>query len=196
MIEVNLLPLEDRVRRAQHQPIFSIATTLATAIAIVLTLVNTVSYFANKRQLAFAADNLQSIRLKNDQAKSITEYLEGSLRAEAALIRSMLSNEINWSQALGLISTRIPSNLWLSKLELKDEPKGWTLTLIGFARPVASASAISSVGDFTNALKSEMGKILAKDNISADIELLTTTKRKMADRVEIVEFKAAFVRSR
>lgn len=196
MIEINLLPPEERVHRTSHQPFFSISISISYVVLIVLLLVNLTTYFRNQRQIRVANENLKSIRSQSEQATSTNTQLQKTIRPEAKLIQSLLSNEINWAQVLGLISAHIPGNIWLSNLELHDQSKGWTLTIIGFARPVENASAISSVGEFTNELKREMETILAKDNISADIELLTTTKRKMADRTEIIEFKASYTRNR
>lgn len=196
MIEINLLPPEERIRQSKPQPFLSVGIAVTALVFMIMFLVNITTFLRNQRQLALSTDTLQSVRTKSDQAKKLTDHLQKNLRPEATLIRSMLSNEINWAQVLGNISLYIPSNLWLSKLELKDQSEGWTLTLIGLARPVTNASAISSVGEFTNKLKNEIQTILAKDNIYADIELLTTTKRKLADRVEIVEFKASYVRNR
>ena len=196
MIEINLLPLDERIRRTRHQPFFSISISISFVVLLILLVINLTTYFRNRRQIKFAEDNLKSIRSQSDQAKSTNDKLQKTIRPEAKLIQSLLSNEINWAQVLGLLSTQIPGNIWLSNLELKDQGAGWELTIIGFARPVQDASAISSVGEFTNTLKREVERILAKDNILADIELLTTTKRKMADRTEIIEFKASYVRNR
>ncbi|GEM_PF-6688589 len=196
MIEINLLPPEERIRQTKPQPFLSIGIAVTAIVLAVMFLINITTFLRNQRQIALLGESLQSVRTKSDQAKKLSDHLQETLRPEATLIRSMLSNEINWAQVLGNISVHIPSNLWLSKQELKDQSEGWTLTLIGLARPVREESAISSVGEFTNKLKNEIETILAKDNIYADIELLTTTKRKMADRVEIVEFKASYVRNR
>ena len=196
MIEINLLPPEERIRRTRHQPFFSISISFFFVVLILLFLLNVTTYFRNQRQIKVANDNLKSIRSQSEQATSTNNQLQKTIRPEAKLIRSLLSNEINWAQVLGLLSKHIPGNIWLSNLELKDQSDGWTLTMIGFARPLQDASAISSVGEFTNTLKREIEQVLAKDSISADIELLTTTKRKMADRTEIIEFKASYVRNR
>lgn len=196
MIQINLVPEEYRIREYRRTPIFSIALSFSVIFLVYVGVNGIFQHIKARKQIRIAESNLKAMESTAEEVKALSKKLTDKLKPEVVTISTLLTNEINWAQVLYLISKKVPNNVWLSSLEVNDTSESWTLTLTGFALPVTQAAAIATVGEFTTKVKWEMITLLTREGIDPDIELLTTTKQKQADRIEIVEFKASYVRDK
>lgn len=195
MIKVNLLPEENRIREVHHTPILSIGMTIVSLALAVISIHGGIVHIGNKKKIDMAEENLSAIQETLNELTALKGKIAKDLKPQHEALRTILTNEINWAQALNMIAKNVPNNVWLSQLELNDSPEDWSIVLNGFAVPVTKASAIATVGEFSNSLKTDIKDLLLAEGVSSDIELLTTTKQKLADRTEIIEFKASLVRT-
>src|SRR3989338_6392490 len=102
MIKVNLLPEENRIRDVRHTPILSIGITIVSLVLVVMSIYGSVVHIGNKKKIATAEENLSAIQETLNELTALKGKISKNLKPQHEALRTILTNEINWAQALNM----------------------------------------------------------------------------------------------
>ncbi|MFH1791526.1 MAG: hypothetical protein ABH885_06055 [Candidatus Omnitrophota bacterium] len=185
MIELNLLPEEQRVKRSRLDlpeiPIIPIAVGIA-AVLVVLQLFIWLSVRAKSAQvsrLKEKSEGLASQKAGLDKIKEELSYFEG----RSGAIRDLYGKRLPWSEIMSGISNSIMPNIWLYELSCGTKDSRQSLFMEGYAAGSADDATVS-VRDFIHNL--EMNKTFSLYFMDAELEDITSS---MFENREVMQFR-------
>ena len=203
MIEINLLPKELHVREKTFTFPVQRWLTLGFILLFLIWVVLLLESVYTGSEIGRVAQSLQGMQTTHGDTQKLIDRLDKVHRPSVDYYDQYIKRRMLWSPAMNFISDDLPDNIWLSMLKAEDASKMWILTLRGAARPFKGRSSIRVIGDYVSGLRNEFGVISGSLQKSAEptealsiseIEVTTTTKRKVAGQIEITEFLAIFTR--
>lgn len=203
MIEINLLPVEMRPGRQKVAFSFQRYFTIVFIVLFGLWLAIILELQFIKLEVLRANKSWQSMQVTYGDAKKIVDMIDNVYKPTVENFNRYVRRRMMWAPVLNVISDDLPDNVWLSMLKMEDASQLWVLTLRGAARPFRQIPPIRVIGDYAQGLEDEFllveksadfaGK-LGEKPLKPEIEVTTTTKRKIAGQIEITEFLTIFTR--
>lgn len=128
MVRVNLLPPEViEKRKAERRWVYIMYGSVALVVLLVVAyLVPTVLILGKQTELAIKQQQAADLQREADRYK-IFEDKQADLQARKAVADRALASRLNWSRLLSELSLVLPSDVWLSSLEL-DQDTGLKMT--------------------------------------------------------------------
>lgn len=205
MIQINLLPKEMQVRKKEMS--FPIQRWLLLAIIVLflvwLALLLESGYIHTR--IGRLAQSFQGMKVTHGDAQKLFEKVDKVYRPTVEYFDIYVQKHMTWAPTLNVISDELPGNMWLTMLKAEDTSKLWALTIRGVARPYKGRPSIRIIGNYASGLRSDFVKIEKTVPLaiepgaptvgSDEIEVTTTTKRKVAGNIAITEFLTIFTRS-
>ncbi|MDD5084721.1 MAG: hypothetical protein PHE61_01605 [Candidatus Omnitrophica bacterium] len=205
MIEINLLPAELRAGREKTKFPFQKYFTIAFIVLFGLWLAIILELQVIRLEVSRTNKSWQGMQVTYGDAKKIVDTIDNVYKPTLENFNKYVRRRMMWAPALNIISDDLPDNVWLSMLKMEDTSQLWVLTLRGAARPFRQIPSIRVIGDYAKGLEDEFLLIeksadspvkIEEKTPSPDVEVVTTTKRKVAGQVEITEFLTIFTRRR
>ncbi len=192
MIEINLLPVQMRVRKKEPidlpaLPVVPIAVAIVIALVVLQVLLFLVLQFKGAALASLKKKN-EAVQIANSDAVKVDSSVK-ALSVKADAVDKLRTSRFNLARKLNDLSNSMVPGVWLRSLDVK---KGESSGEPGFLKEVMVIEGSSVVGDgredgcigpFVNALKDNQSFFSDFDEIE-----LSKVERKKIKNTEIMDF--------
>lgn len=184
MIRINLLPRE-RVRRRGVGPraLWMVLAVIVVAALAVYTMALTSRINARKAELAGVEDQITQLRPKVARVEELRKQIEAAQRKEK-LLRLLEASRVPWDKILEELRTVMPTDVWLSQVELRDGGdlvfNGYGMTYESVARFMVSLEASPMFKD-VDMLISQKQTVVSKEVVNFSLTGKLSLERKGAE---------------